>query len=1082
MLSCALLGSMVLASPLHIYPNKGGLNLRVPVVRPVAGGAKGKAIPFEKVSFSYRLSPHLSFHGRGQCEFWLRDNLRRETKQIVILSNGQGTQLRLSISDAPSGRVPRLQVVVNGKVKEQALLKMGFGKEWTQTSLVWEEGKAWLETKGQKTEPVRFAKDFAPEQLTCLAWSVDELTLQGSNGTFALTWEQDYSGILTVTSEGGVAGHVMGFDTFVVGSDKSKRDCPVVQLVNSTATNQKVVLDFAISAETSQIKRHWQRTISLPALSEIVHVIAPPFPLKSDIYHLKITSRGLDHELSTNKHFIYVERRREPAGTPKFGLHDCDVRDFGFWPDALPITIAHKYLRWGYVQGPAWVKNSDGTYGIDPALPPEQWNWNTFLDWELLSGRDLYVSIHSEPLSTWQRARDYPGKMKTLSWGTRGGFPKLDLYSRFVRAAAKRYKGRISMWEVENEPSSHLREYPDDYVKIAKTVHDAFKAEDPSASIYGICGTSTFVPWMKQVFKGGGAQYFDAISWHTYTTPNQPDDANLGDMLADANKSIPAGMPVLNSETGVLPARRNQVDRPLAPEYVAAKIKDADPAFVSRGAWPGAVTDEWQSSASLVKNAIINFLAGSRAFVFFGWNPRWPSKPVWGGQRPNFSVLTSSAEGERTPSLVTLAIGVLTAQFEGVSLDTSYHPVTAAGVNGGIFTKSADGSVACLWARTPRGTALIASGQSELELVDTFGSTRVIKPVSPKNTEQEYVYSIDLNQMPVYLHSQQNDLKVIPSPIEKMVAGNSSADSGTVTFTLINRNKTPRELEIAPSASTGLSLQPKRFVCSLAPGSRKNVTFTFKVNDPKKGNEFWVPFTVTLPGGYRYEYSANITMKPTTVVAAGPASWRKADLKAMQQVCRELTLDRVEQVVVGRPPKTASLQEAHFWGGKEELSAKAYVGYNDTYLFLCLKVHDAFPRLPARWPDVRGSSVELFVDLRSSDKGLGSSRYGDHVYQFVIRPSVQPGEVQKIWCPQADDIEQSGVVLSGGYLSPTSYWTGVAIPWRLTGLDKPPATIGFDFGVNGSWPDKKGRKSQLMLFGTATNSRDASAFGSAHLQ
>jgi hypothetical protein len=1073
---------MVLASPLHIYPHQGGLNPRVPVVRPVAGGAKGKAIPFEKVTFSYRLAPHLSFQGRGQCSFWLRDNLRREAKQMVTLSDGQGTQLRLHISDAATGRVPQLQLVVDGKVTRRASVTASFGATWTKAVLVWDAGEAWLEANGQKTERVQLAKDFEPEELTCLAWSVDELSLQGSNGKFGLGWEQDYSGTLEVTSGGGVVGHTMGFDAFVVSTDKSKRDCPVVQLVNSTATKQKVVLDFAVSTENSQTKRQWQRTISLPPRSESMHFIELPFPLKSDIYHLRVTSRGLERELAQNKHFIYVERRQEPAGTSKFGLHDCNVSDFGFWPDALPITIAHKYLRWGYVQGPAWVKNSDGKFGIDPDLPPEQWNWNAYLDWELLSGRDLYVSIHSEPLSAWQRARDYPGKMKTLSWGTRGGFPKLDLYSRFVRAAAERYKGQVSMWEVENEPSSHLRGYPGDYVKISKTVHDALKAVDPSAAIYGICGTSTFVPWMKQVFKGGGAQYFDAISWHTYTTPNQPDDANLDAMLESARKSIPAGKPVFNSETGVLPAMRNQVDRPLAPEYVAAKIRDADPAFVSRSAWPGAVNDEWQASASLVKNAVINFLAGSRAFVFFGWNPRWPGKPVWGGHKPTFSVISSSAEGERTPSLVTLSIGVLTAQFEGVNLDTSYQPVTAAGVNGGIFTKSADGSVACLWARTPRGTALVASGQSELELVDTFGSTRVIKPVSPRNAEKECVYSIDLNQMPVYLHSPQNDLKVLASPIEKMVAGNSSADSGTVTFTLINRNQTPRELEIAPSASTGLSLQPERFVCHLAPGSRKNVTFAFNVNDPKKGKEFWLPFTVTLPGGYRYEYSAKIAMKPTTVVAGVPASWQTADLTAMQDVCRELALDRVEQVVVGRPPKTASLQETHFWGGKEELSAKAYVGYNDTYLFLCLNVHDAFPRLPARWPDVRGASVELFVDLRPSDKGLGGSRYGDNVYQFVIRPPVLPGEAQKIWCPQKDDVEQAGVILSGGRLGPTGYWTGVAIPWRLAGLDKPPRSIGFDFGVNGSWPDKTGRKSQLMLFGTATNSRDASAFGSARLE
>ena len=57
---------------------------------------------------------------------------------------------------------------------------------------------------------------------------------------------------------------------------------------------------------------------------------------------------------------------------------------------------AHKYLRWGGVQGPAFVDHSTAPEH-DPAAPPQEWNWNAALDWELMAGRELFVSLQSYP-------------------------------------------------------------------------------------------------------------------------------------------------------------------------------------------------------------------------------------------------------------------------------------------------------------------------------------------------------------------------------------------------------------------------------------------------------------------------------------------------------------------------------------------------------------------------------------------------------------------------------------------------------------------------------------------------------------
>lgn len=55
------------AAELPVYPSGGGLNLRVPVVAPVAGGAKGNRLPFEMVRFTYELAPHLTGWKPGAC-------------------------------------------------------------------------------------------------------------------------------------------------------------------------------------------------------------------------------------------------------------------------------------------------------------------------------------------------------------------------------------------------------------------------------------------------------------------------------------------------------------------------------------------------------------------------------------------------------------------------------------------------------------------------------------------------------------------------------------------------------------------------------------------------------------------------------------------------------------------------------------------------------------------------------------------------------------------------------------------------------------------------------------------------------
>src|SRR5690606_16108009 len=62
-----------------------------------------------------------------------------------------------------------------------------------------------------------------------------------------------------------------------------------------------------------------------------------------------------------------------------------------------------------------------------------------------------------------------------------------ELYKRYVKNAAERYKGRVPVWEIWNEPNvpDFWRPNPnaDDYTRLLKGAYETIKAIDRDASV-----------------------------------------------------------------------------------------------------------------------------------------------------------------------------------------------------------------------------------------------------------------------------------------------------------------------------------------------------------------------------------------------------------------------------------------------------------------------------------------------------------------------------------------------------------------------------------------------------------------------
>jgi len=1059
------------ADALLVYPDADtSFNPRVPCIAPVDKAGGGKCMD-AAAEFRYQLAPFVAA-GTGDLRAQVRDNGRRAAKNILTLADGK-SELGLRIAAASAGGLPVLVWIKDGKMTASASFTKPVPADWTGVELKWDGVTASATLADGESVQVKLPAPFAPQSLALQTALVSGIDLE-SDGKFTLDWTQGYAAQVESSAKcTATATRLFGFDTFVISRDPAKRDCPMVQVSNAAAP-RKVELDCTLTGEMDTTPRQWTQVVDVPAKSSVMASLELPKTLGSDVYHLAVHSPAFEGKAN----FLFVQDRGEPAGPAKFGLHDSARNHFGAWPDALPVALSTNYIGWGTVMGPPWIKDP----GMNADTPPEQWNWNDRVDWAIEQGLTTYVSLQSEPDYDWARARDYPPPhMRKLPFGTLGGFPKLDAYRKFVRAVAERYKGKVHFYEVENEPMANAGITPADYVQIAQAVSEEVHAVDPNAKVFGICGTGDFVPWMTQVFALGGAKFLDGVSVHTYVTPNMPEKADLPGKLAAVDKLIAGSgkaMPVINSETGTYIALREEAGHAIAPERLQELIKAGAPNLSVKSGWPFHAIDERTAGTSVVRNAVYNFLAKAEYFTFFGYNPTWPPANWASGQSlfhgehnvddACWAMISAAKNGERTPSLFTLAVAELTEQLKGADA-TQGKPVNSDGLLGAIFPKANGGEVAVLWSPMGERSAMLEAPDTEADIVTMLGGEM--------HQAGQGHFRIAVGEEPVYVHVQHAGLRLTPSPVIAL-AQDLSSDRNAFHFVVVNTSAQPWQGSIALNgpADWKVTLDPPAF--SLAPGQRIAIKGACATPDGTKKGAYAVDAKMTLPDGTPFEFPIGLDIRPSVTIANVEAGFAWNQPSAWTEISPAMKIDQPEQVAVGRSPLMASIQEEKYWAGPQELSAEVRLASSPDNLLVHVEVRDANMKLPSPWPGVQGSCVELFVDGRAPGAGLGQPGYNGDVHQLLIEPSDGAQRDLRIHDARENSGTLPGATATGARDADGNYWMTVAIPWRALGQprtsDQP---LGFDLGIDGPAKDGAKRKSQMMLFGTATDNVDASNFG-----
>lgn len=100
-------------------------------------------------------------------------------------------------------------------------------------------------------------------------------------------------------------------------------------------------------------------------------------------------------------------------------------------------------------------------------------------------------------------------------------------FARYVKEMVTRYKDRIHLWELWNEPSAAIGIKPDTaYFELLKATYPVIKSIQPDGELICSGGAPNLVDgsFVNPIVKRGGAHFMDGFAMHTYVAPYTPED------------------------------------------------------------------------------------------------------------------------------------------------------------------------------------------------------------------------------------------------------------------------------------------------------------------------------------------------------------------------------------------------------------------------------------------------------------------------------------------------------------------------------------------------------------------------------
>lgn len=172
--------------------------------------------------------------------------------------------------------------------------------------------------------------------------------------------------------------------------------------------------------------------------------------------------------------------------------------------------------------GAPWVRTEVPWAGVEPL--PGQWRWEP---WDravdlLHAGGHRLVGM----LAYWtEGAQDYSDHA-------------LARFETYAEKVARRYRGKIDVWEVWNEPNewTYWRSTPERYVDLLRAASRGARRGNPQARILGGSTSGADLHFLRRIFVAGAAEWMDAVSLHPYSFGWIPESTHLVDELRGVSR------------------------------------------------------------------------------------------------------------------------------------------------------------------------------------------------------------------------------------------------------------------------------------------------------------------------------------------------------------------------------------------------------------------------------------------------------------------------------------------------------------------------------------------------------------------
>lgn len=146
-------------------------------------------------------------------------------------------------------------------------------------------------------------------------------------------------------------------------------------------------------------------------------------------------------------------------------------------------------------------------------------------------------------------------------WATGGQGPHrqehYEAFAEYVRFLVDRYRGRVTHWQIWNEPNQSRFWEPapsaENYAQLLSHAYQAAKSVDGGVTIVGMGTAGVDLEYMDQVLKSGGGAHLDVVAVQPYPTPSSLEGSDYYALIAglrDLMAAYDAVKPIWITEIG----------------------------------------------------------------------------------------------------------------------------------------------------------------------------------------------------------------------------------------------------------------------------------------------------------------------------------------------------------------------------------------------------------------------------------------------------------------------------------------------------------------------------------------------------